>query len=178
MCESRFCSAARKKSPPGRVRAPAPTWLGKSPRRFAKNAKGWAPGQKADSSPLKRIRNDKYLKAGSRRGAPRNDKCVKVPSAARKKSPPGRVRAPAPTWLGKSPHAFAKSAKALGNPAKVAPLSRRPIGGRDARQTGGRMPALRGPRRPAPRKSPSSRQITALAVYPMACLCGGAGWLR
>src|SRR5438034_6726262 len=34
------------------------------------------PGQKADSSPLKRIRNDKYLKAGSRRGAPRNDKYV------------------------------------------------------------------------------------------------------
>src|SRR5437773_8238666 len=39
-----------------------------------------APGQKADSSPLKRIRNDKYLKAGSRRGAPRNDKCVKADS--------------------------------------------------------------------------------------------------
>src|SRR5438552_18937408 len=76
MCENRFCSTARKKSPPGRVRAPAPTWLGKSPRRFAKSAKEWAPGQKADSSPLKRIRNDKYLKPGSRRGAPRNDKYV------------------------------------------------------------------------------------------------------
>src|SRR5438876_10645201 len=35
-----------------------------------------APRQKADSSPLKRIRNDKYMKAGSRRGAPRNDKYV------------------------------------------------------------------------------------------------------
>src|SRR5207244_10783158 len=34
------------------------------------------PRQKADSSPLKRIRNDKYLKPGSRRGAPRNDKYV------------------------------------------------------------------------------------------------------
>src|SRR5207302_11261401 len=88
VCESRFCPAAQKKSPPGRVRAPAPTWLGKSPRRFAKNAKGWAPGQKADSSPLKRIRNDKYLKAGSRRGAPRNDKCVKADSVRlREKSP-------------------------------------------------------------------------------------------
>src|SRR5207249_1159158 len=32
---------AWKKSPPGRVRAPAPTWLGKSPRRFAKSARGW-----------------------------------------------------------------------------------------------------------------------------------------
>src|SRR2546428_14090564 len=46
------------------------------------------PGQKADSSPLKRIRNDKYLKAGSRRGAPRNDKCVKADSVRlREKSP-------------------------------------------------------------------------------------------
>ena len=38
--------------------------------------------------PLKRIRNDKYLKAGSRRGAPRNDKCVKADSLRlREKSP-------------------------------------------------------------------------------------------
>src|SRR5206468_9902761 len=30
----------------------------------------------------------------------------------------------------------------------------------------------------APRKSPSSRQTTALVEYPMAFLCGGGGWLR
>src|SRR5436309_3493212 len=62
-----------------------------------------APGQKADSSPLKRIRNDKYLKAGSRRGAPRNDKCVKADSV--------RLRE-------KSPHPFAKSAKGWGSRGK------------------------------------------------------------
>src|SRR5438445_3150990 len=134
--------AARKKSPPGRLRAPAPTWLGKRPRRFAKSAKGWARVSSADSSPLKRIRNDKYLKAGSRRGAPRNDKCVKAdsvrlreksphpgrvrapaPTWLRKKSPPGRVRAPAPTWLGKSPRRFAKNAKGWGTPGQKADSS-------------------------------------------------------
>src|SRR5438132_3487498 len=52
----------------------------KSPHPFAKNAKGWAPRQKADSSPLKRIRNDKYMKAGSSRGAPPIDKYVKADS--------------------------------------------------------------------------------------------------
>src|SRR5437667_10353245 len=36
--------------------------------------------QKTDWSPLKRIRNDKYLKARSRRGAPRNEQCVKTKS--------------------------------------------------------------------------------------------------
>src|SRR6266566_2010807 len=61
------------------------------------------PRQKADSSPLKRIRNDKYLKAGSRRGAPRNDKCVKADSV--------RLRE-------KSPHPFAKSAKGWGSRGK------------------------------------------------------------
>ena len=60
MCEGRFCSAARKKSPPFRK----------------KRERMGQPRQKADSSPLKRIRNDKYLKPGSRRGAPRNDKYV------------------------------------------------------------------------------------------------------
>src|SRR5437588_2377694 len=52
----------------------------KVPTLSQKPRKGWAPRQKADSSPLKRIRNDKYLKAGSSRGAPRNDKYVKADS--------------------------------------------------------------------------------------------------
>src|SRR5438132_2665816 len=60
----------------------------KVPTLSQRTRKNGAPRQKADSSPLKRIRNDKYLKAGSRRGAPRNDKCVKADSLRlREKSP-------------------------------------------------------------------------------------------
>jgi len=60
----------------------------KSPPFRKKREKDGAARQKADSSPLKRIRNDKYMKAGSSRGAPRNDKCVKADSLRlREKSP-------------------------------------------------------------------------------------------
>src|SRR5207247_7563080 len=50
---------AWKKSPPGRVRAPAPTWLGKSPRRFAKSAKGWAPTQDVGATRTAKARAEK-----------------------------------------------------------------------------------------------------------------------
>src|SRR5947207_15906361 len=72
--------------------------LEKVPAVSQRTRKDGAPRQKADSSPLKRIRNDKYLKAGSRRGAPRNDKYVKADSV--------RLRE-------KSPHPFAKNAKRI-----------------------------------------------------------------
>src|SRR5205823_9437796 len=70
------------------VKADSVRLNGKVPTLSQKARKNGAPRQKADSSPLKRIRNDKYLKAGSRRGAPRNDKCVKADSVRlREKSP-------------------------------------------------------------------------------------------
>src|SRR2546422_8203909 len=62
------------------VKADSVRLNGKVPTLSQRTRKNGAPRQKADSSPLKRIRNDKYLKAGSRRGAPRNDKCVKADS--------------------------------------------------------------------------------------------------
>src|SRR5439155_24158484 len=44
--------------------------------------------QKTECSPPKRIRNDKYFKAGSRRRAPPEDKCVKTDSGRlREKTP-------------------------------------------------------------------------------------------
>src|SRR2546425_13020138 len=67
-----------------------------------------------------------------------------------------------------------------GGPPPLRGLKKAPAVSRKARKDGHprRMPALRRPRRPAPRKSRNFPQTTALAAYPMACLCGGGGWLR
>src|SRR5438128_4092069 len=83
------------------------------------------PRQKADSSPLKRIRNDKYLKAGSRRGAPRNDKCVKADSVRlREKSPhPGGCGHPPLRGLEKVP-AVSRKARKDGHPRRLPALRR------------------------------------------------------
>src|SRR5437667_12891361 len=90
LCEQALGAAicGRTSPDPGGGRSPPLRGLEKVPALSQRTRKDGSPRQKADSSPLKRIRNDKYLKAGSRRGAPRNDKYVKADSVRlREKSP-------------------------------------------------------------------------------------------
>src|SRR5437764_170131 len=104
------------------------------------------------------MRNDKYLKAGSSRRAPRKSKCVKAESLRlREKSPHRRGGGPPPLpGLEKVPTRAGEGTRPYVAWKKSPPF-------REKCERMGHSPALRGPRRPAPRKSRNFPQTTALA---------------